>query len=30
MSSEDNSDNNRKPKLPPVILNTQEIFSNEL
>lgn len=30
MSSEDNSDNDRKPKLPPVILNTKEIFSNRL
>ena len=28
MSSEDNSDNDRKPKLPPVILNTKEIFSD--
>lgn len=30
MSSEDNSDNECKPKIPPVILNTKEIFSNEL
>lgn len=30
MSSEDNSDNDCKPKIPPVILNTKEIFSNEL
>ena len=30
MSSEDNSDNDRKPKIPPVILNTKEIFSNDL
>ena len=30
MSSEDNSDNDRKPKIPPVILNTKEIFSNNL
>lgn len=30
MSNEDNSDDDRKPKLPPIILNTKEIFSNEL
>ena len=29
MSDEHNSDDERKPKLPPVILNTKEIFSNE-
>ena len=27
---EDNSDDDRKPKLPPITLNTKEIFSNEL
>ena len=30
MSSQENSDEDRKPNIPPVILDTKKIFSNEL